>query len=245
MVDAGHGGRHDEVVLAATTQEVFMGPRLLKEIDRLKRRLLTLSGHVEKNVRLAVKAVSAVDRGIAEQVFVADPRVDEMEVDVEEECLKVLALHQPVARDLRYIIAILKINNDLERIGDLAVNIARCVRYLPPHSRVPKSFELETMATTTRKMLSKSLDALVNVDHSLAQEVLEDDDVVDRINSEVYGAFTHEACKAPDKMEALLQYLIVSRSLERIADLATNISEDVIYLMEGAIIRHGDGRGSA
>lgn len=222
-----------------------MEPRILKELDRLKRRLLTLSGHVEKNVRLSVEAVSAVDGEMAERVFAADLKVDEMEVDLEEECLKVLALHQPVARDLRYIIAILKINNDLERIGDLAVNIAKCVRYLPPQARVPKSFELETMATTTRKMLSKSLDALVNVDHALAQEVLEDDDVVDRINSEVYGAFTQEACGAPDKMEALLQYLIVSRNLERIADLATNISEDVIYLMEGSIIRHGDGRGGS
>jgi phosphate transport system protein len=211
---------------------------LQKELGQLEKQLLTLTAVVEESVQKAIKALAGHDRELAQQVIANDDSINRLEVDLEEECLKVLALYQPVASDLRMIVAVLKINNDLERIADQAVNI--CERALAvidsPHLVCP--LELDLMAKKVIDMLEKSLDALVNTDPDLARKVLELDDEVDTIHSQNYKAFKDYVRQNPETVDSVLSYLTVSRHLERVADLATNIAEDVIYLNEGEIVRH-------
>ena len=212
--------------------------RLQREIERLKKQILTLGAVVEERVHMAVQAIDDRDEKLARQVIDGDLQIDEMEVDLEEECLKLLALHQPVAIDLRFIIAVLKINNDLERIGDLAVNIGERALFVSTRERIDIPFDFPTMSKKVKEMLKKSLDALVNMDTSLANEVCEMDDEVDAINRQMYDQVREGICKHPDRLELLTHLLSTSRHLERIGDLATNIAEDVIYMIEGNIVRH-------
>lgn len=215
-------------------------PRHLgREIEKLKRKLLALSAYVEESVQKAVKAIATRDDKLARQVIDADFEIDEMEVDVEEDCLKILALHQPVAVDLRYIIAILKINNDLERIGDLAVNIAERAVFLSRMVKTETPYDFATMSSKVQIMLQKSLDSLVNSDSKLAREVLVSDDEIDEINRQMYKDVMEAIKKDPERVDNLIQMLAVSRNLERIADHTSNIAEDVIYMVDGEIIRHG------
>lgn len=209
-----------------------------REIEKLKRKLLALSAYVEESVQRAVKAIATRDDKLAQRVIETDYEVDEMEVDVEEDCLKILALHQPVAVDLRYIIAVLKINNDLERIGDLAVNIAERAVFLSRMVKTKTPFDFVTMSSKVQLMLQKSLDAIVNSDSKLAREVLVSDDEIDEINRQMYQAVIDAIRDEPDKVDNLIQMLAVSRNLERIADHTSNIAEDVIYMVDGEIIRH-------
>jgi len=213
-------------------------PHLRKELEHLKRRLLTLSGLAEESVRRAVRAVESRDASLAAKVIAADRDIDTMEVDVEEDCLKILALHQPVAIDLRFIIAVLKMNNDLERIGDLAVNIAERAEYLAGKKAAGVPVDLPAMAAKAQKMLRQSLDAVVNMDTKLARAVLAADDEVDQENRDVHELVKREISQDPTKIDELMQLLLVSRHIERIADQATNIAEDAIYMVEGEIVRH-------
>jgi phosphate transport system protein len=210
-----------------------------KAIDELKRLILSLGADVEDSARLAVQSLTQRDSDLAKKVIGADYEIDQREVFVEEECLKILALHQPVANDLRLIIAILKINNDLERIGDLSVNIAERAVYLSTQTRVDLPFDMQDMAQKVRSMLKRSLDALVNRDDELARQVCKDDDAVDDLNREMYVCVEQAIKKDPDNLNSYIQLLSASRYLERMADHATNIAEDVIYLVTGEIIRHG------
>lgn len=212
---------------------------LRREVDRLKRKLLALSAYVEESVQRAVKSVSERDEKLAQRVIETDFEIDEMEVDVEEDCLKILALYQPVAIDLRFIIAVLKINNDLERIGDLAVNIAERAVSLSKQARVDSPFDFQTMAERVQKMLQKALDALVNGDEKLAREVLVSDDEIDEMNRQMYDSIKLGIRQSPENVDTLIQVLAISRNLERIADHTSNIAEDVIYMVDGDIIRHG------
>lgn len=212
---------------------------LRREVDRLKRKLLALSAYVEESVQRAVKAVSERDEKLAQRVIDTDFEIDEMEVDVEEDCLKILALYQPVAIDLRFIIAVLKINNDLERIGDLAVNIAERAVSLSKRDKINSPFDFQTMAERVQKMLQKALDALVNGDANLAREVLVCDDEIDEMNRQMYDSIKMGIRKDPENVDTLIQVLAISRNLERIADHTSNIAEDVIYMVDGDIIRHG------
>jgi phosphate transport system protein len=161
-----------------------------------------------------------------------------MEVELEEECLKVLALNQPVAGDLRFIVSIMKINNDLERVGDLTVNIAERAKFLSTRERPDIPLDFLQMTKKTQAMLRRSLDALMNRNAEAAHEVLLADDEIDAINREMYVKIQEEIHKKPAQMESLIHLLSCSRHLERIADLATNIAEDIIYMIEGAIVRH-------
>ncbi len=215
-----------------------MSIHLQRAITSLKKQLLTLGAHVEENVHLAVKAVENRDTDTAEQVIQNDDIIDQMEVDIEEDGLKMLALYQPVAIDLRFIIVTIKINNDLERIGDLAVNVAERAMFLANWRPLPIYFKFHAMGEITQSMLKRSLDSLVNTDVELARQVCADDDKVDAMNREVYQQVETGARDHPDDLEAFLHALGVSRHLERIADLATNISEDVIYMASGEIVRH-------
>lgn len=209
-----------------------------REIGKLKRSILALAAVVEESVKQAVIALEKRDVGLAQKIIEGDLAVNQKEVELEEECLKILALHQPVAADLRFIVAVLKINNDLERIGDLAANMADRVISLEncPAHEVP--FDLATMADKAELMLEKALDALVNFDIDLANEAIDLDDEVDAMHKESFAKVKTKIKQNPEQIDALISYLSISRYLERIADLATNIAEDVVYLIEGKIVRH-------
>ncbi|HGY11581.1 MAG TPA: phosphate signaling complex protein PhoU, partial [Desulfobacterales bacterium] len=204
-----------------------MPAHLKKEIDNLKKELLTLCGMVEDSFWQAVKSIKNRDVKLAEKVIDSDIEIDQMEVKIEEDCLKILALHQPVAIDLRFIITALKINNDLERIGDLAVNIAERSQFLSAQKPIDMLFDFETMAEKTQAMVKKSLDALVNIDCDLASQVCQADHEIDAINHQMYDQVKSQIKQAPENIETLIHLLSVSRHLERIADHATNIAEDV------------------
>ena len=215
-----------------------MSLHLNREMDKLKAKLLSLSALAEEGVRNAVLALENRDERLAQKVIDADPEIDLAEVDLEEECLKILALHQPVATDLRYIVACLKINNDLERIGDLAVNIAERAQYIATHDRVEIPLDFVTMAEKARAMVKKSLDSFVGMNARMAREVCASDSEVDAMNREAYLQVEDAIREQPEHMDVLVHLLSTTRHLERIADHATNISEDVIYMIEGEIVRH-------
>ncbi len=215
-----------------------MPQHLQREIELLKKRILNLSARVEATVHDATLAIEQRDAVLARKVIDNDFVIDQNEVDVEEDCLKILALHQPVAIDLRFIIAVLKINNDLERIGDLAVNIAERAEFLASQPKPGISFDFFGMAHTAESMLKKSIDALVNLSVGLAREVCASDDTIDAMNREMYLKVQNSILAHPEQIASLIHMLSVSRHLERIADHATNIAEDVIYMIEGEIVRH-------
>ena len=215
-----------------------MESHLQREIDKLKRRLLALSAEVENDVRMAVRAVEDREETLAETVIRREAQVNATEVEVEEECLKILALYQPVAADLRYIIAVLKINQDLERIGDLAVHIAERGLFLCQQPRLDIQFRLGTMADKAQAMLKNVLNAFVNLDEAAARAVCTADSEIDAINLDIFKQVKQAVTQNPALFESLLQIMHIARHLERIADHATNIAEDVIYLIEGRIVRH-------
>jgi len=215
-----------------------MSVHLQRAIENLKKQLLSLCGLVEDQVERAVRALLERDEALAAEVEFADHEIDEREVYVEEECLKVLALYQPVATDLRLVVAALKINNDLERIGDLAVNIAR--KAVCPSHELPSEIPIDIggMWEKTQAMLRDSLDALVRLDTKLAHQVCSRDSEVDRMKHEFRLEIEKRICREPARAPWLLRLMAATRNLERIADCATNIAEDVIYLIEGKIVRH-------
>jgi phosphate transport system protein len=215
-----------------------MPVHLQREIANLKKKILALGSVVEERVRQAVQAVGRRDEAQAQKIIEADTEIDRMEVEIEEECLKVLALYQPVAVDLRFIVSVLKINNDLERIGDLAVNIAERAIFLASQPRQYDPLDIPEISEKVQVMLKKSLDALVNADLDLAREVCAADDEVDDLNRGMHDKVRAEIRGNIDVLQGASQLLDVSRFLERIADQATNIAEDVIYMVEGEIIRH-------
>jgi phosphate transport system protein len=215
-----------------------MSLHLMKEIEKLKKNVLELSAMVEENVQVSVKSVELRDTGLAQKIMDSDLDIDRKEVEVEEECLKILALYQPVAIDLRIIIAFLKINNDLERIGDLAVNIAERTFSLVNCEKANLTFDFSLMAQKSTRMLKKSLDSLVNMDADMAGEVGAADDEVDAMYRKCVSDVIEAIGKFPTQTQLFLQYLSIARHLERIADHAANIAEDVIYMIEGKIIRH-------
>ena len=211
---------------------------LQRELESLKKGILSLGAMVEERVRNVIKALESRDAEIAEKIVHSDWEVDEFEVEIEEECLKILALHQPVAIDLRFISAVIKINNDLERIGDEAVNIAERVAYISKRPPVTVLVNYSLMAENTEAMLKDSLDALVNLDADLANKVRLADDEVDDIHVENYDKVKTAIKVQPEQVGYLINFLQISRHLERIADHATNIAEEVIYMVEGVIHRH-------
>jgi phosphate transport system protein len=215
-----------------------MRVHLQRDIAKLKRQILALSAEVENDVRTAVRAVEDRNAALARQVIERESQINAMEVEVEEDCLKILALHQPVAGDLRYIIAVLKINQDLERIGDLAVHIAERGVFLCDQSPVNLPFRLGEMADKVQLMLNNVLDAFVNMNDVGAHEVCASDSAIDDINRDIYQQVKKAVSQNPSAFEPLLQILHIARHLERIADHATNIAEDLIYMIKGRIVRH-------
>ncbi len=215
-----------------------MSLHMQREMEKLKKKLLYLGSLVEDNLKAAIRSVANRDNLLASQVIQKDKLVDEMEVEVEEDCLKVLALYQPVAGDLRFIVAVLKINNDLERIGDQAANIATKVKSLGPGANANIPFNFDEMYENVQMMLRQSLDSLINMDTSVARAVCRNDDKVDEMKKVVREQVMAEISVHPDYAVVLMANLGVARNLERVADLATNIAEDVIYMTVGNIVRH-------
>lgn len=216
---------------------------LHRELDRLEVSLRALSDKVIAVTKEAIAAVRDRDSLAAETIIAGDDMVDRMEVDFEEDCLKVLALYQPVAVDLRFVIAMLKMNNDLERIADLAVGLARHAKALAePPTPVIIPFDYDTMAARAEAMLEDAVEALFSRDVVLAEKVRGADDLVDTINREMYDRVAHEIRNDPERVDSLMHGIGISRCLERIADQSTNVAEDVIYFVEGRIVRHGASR---
>jgi phosphate transport system protein len=220
-----------------------MSVHFLRQIDKLKRQILTLGELVQDAVDDAIVAVSNRDPELAAKVLRAEEQIDDMEVDVEEECLHTLALHQPVAFDLRYVVSVLKINSDLERVSDLAKNIAQQAILLSKEERlVEMPFDLPHMARLVKAMLRDALKAMVNVDMVLAQKVIDADDAVDDMHEAVYDIIFTKLREMPQFTEQLIHLMSISRQLERIADHAVNIAEDVLYTSGGEIVRHRKNR---
>ena len=215
-----------------------MSIHLQKDLEHLDKELLILSSMVEDATNKAIMAL--VDRrlDLARQVMREDDRINTREVLIEEECLKMLALHQPVAADLRFIVAVLKVNNDLERMGDLAVNIAERAAYLATREPLQVSLDFPKMAEGVREMVRESLDALTNMNPRLARHVLTMDDEIDEANRGMFDILQDLMHRDPSTIERAVHLLSASRHLERIADLATNIAQDVVYIAEGRMIRH-------
>ena len=209
-----------------------------RQIDQLKERILHVGTLVEEAISKSITALINRDASLAQRVMASDEEIDRMEVEVEEECLKILALYQPVAADLRFVVAVLKINNDLERMGDLAKNIAKRVSQLAAGRPCPLPPEIRMMAMQTQEMVKQSLDAVVNADPALARQVREEDDAVDAARQKIRRRVMQTLQEGTDDVESLLRMNSVSKHIERIADMATNVAEDVIYMVEGEIVRH-------
>ncbi len=213
-----------------------------RELDRLRKRLLEIGSMVEEAVDRSIRALLDRDQALARETITGDTRIDRAEVEVEEDCLKLLALYQPVAGDLRLVASVLKINNDLERMGDLAVNIAERVEVLAGLDMVAGvSEDLELLARKSRDALRRSLDSFTRQDTALAREICSRDDEVDDLNRKIIERLKDVMRNDREHVDAALQLFSISRHLERIADHATNIAEDVVYLVEGQIVRHPHG----
>jgi phosphate transport system protein len=215
-----------------------MPKHLQRQIEQLKQKILFVGSMVEGAIANAVAALVHRDEAIARKVLEEDAEIDRMEVDVEEDCLKILALYQPVAVDLRFVVAVLKINNDLERMGDLAKNIAKRVLFLSRVDRVDVPVDFRGMAIRAQDMVKRSLDALVGADSSLAHRVRQDDDELDNMRRAIHEKIRAAIRARPDQTETLMKLYSVAKHLERLGDMATNVAEDVIYMVEGDIVRH-------
>lgn len=213
---------------------------LQKEIDGLKRNLFHLSAMIEENLKLSIQAVFEGDPQLGARVHDQDLKIDQLEVEVEEECLKILALHQPVAIDLRFLIAALKMNNDLERIGDLAVNIAGGRACIAGEAMPPELGQrLQELGERAQAMLRRALEALMDMNSKSARAVLSDDDEVDALYLEFSRSIKALLAEDTTRINALISWLMAAKSIERVADHATNIAEDTIYTVDGEIVRHG------
>src|SRR5215831_9012326 len=215
-----------------------MPKHLERDLDNLQKDLLALAASVEEAIHKAIRALQTRDVGLAGEVIDGDNDIDEEENHVEEECLKVLALHQPVAVDLRRVASVLLINTDLERMADLAEDIAERALALARWPAIPVPADLQRMTDLASSMVRQALDAFVNLDPKLARLVCRLDDEVDRYNKSIIDELIRLMQRSPEMVEPGLSLFSATRHLERIADHATNIAEDVIYLVEGAIVRH-------
>ena len=215
-----------------------MNSHLRNDLERLKTQIVKVAISVEENVRKSAKALRELSIPLSKEVVDGDFAIDKMEVETEEECLKILALHQPVASDLRFVITVLKINNELEHIGDMAANIAKRITFIKNERKADIPFDLDKMTSRTIYMLKTSLDAFLAQDEFMAIGVCRDDEIIDEENRNCYGRVKDIIRTSPDCAMAEINYLLVSKSLERIADLCTNIAEDIIYMKHSIIVRH-------
>ena len=218
-----------------------MSLHLQRDLEALKKEVLQLGNLVESAINTAILSLNNREADLADKVMQYEEEINNKEVYIEEECLKILALHQPVAVDLRFIVVVLKVNNDLERMGDFAKNIAKRAIFLAAKPPVPvfEEFTAE-LPVMVRSMVRKSLDALVTLDVELARSVIDMDDRVDELNIRMYAEVHRIINEDASKSEVAINMLSTSRYMERIADLSTNIAEDVMFMVEGRVVRHID-----
>ncbi len=213
-------------------------PHFQGALEALQGRLLEMGGLAEERVRTAVQGLVSRDPELIEATLVGDEPINERHLDVDNRCFTFLALHQPMAKDLRTIIASVKINTDLERVGDLAVNIAEAARRYMTHPPVKQLLGIPRMGEIAQQMLRDALDAFVNRDSRLAQRVLEQDDRLDALKTQIFRELLSHMSGNPATVEPALDLILISRHLERIGDHATNIAEDVIFMVEALDVRH-------
>lgn len=209
-----------------------------RDILGLRDKIIELSESVAEMIEKSISMIQNYDRILVNEIYEAEVRVNELEVDVEQQCLKILSLHQPVAEDLRFLIVVLKVNNDLERMGDQVVNIAERIEFIAGKQRVVADLNLTIMAELCARMLNEAIVALTQRDPERATEVLVMDDELDSLHAATYRQLTSVMHARPDSITPALSLLTISSNLERIGDLATNIAEEIIFMEDGEIIRH-------
>jgi phosphate transport system protein len=213
-------------------------PHFQEQLEMLKERLLVMGGLAEERVRAVVEALVDRDVDMVDQVQMGDEPINKLHIEIDNRCFKMLALHQPMAADLRAIVAGVKINTDLERVGDLAVNIAEAVRRYLLHPPVKQLIDIPRMADIAQRMLRDALDSFVRRDVTLAETVLNEDDKLDALKTQVFRELLTHMLQDPGTIEPGLDLILISRHLERIGDHATNIAEDVIFMVSARDVRH-------
>jgi phosphate transport system protein len=213
-------------------------PHFQEELEQLKARLLEMGGLAEDRVRSAIRALVDRDPDLVDQVLAGDQPINQLHIEIDSRCFKMLALHQPMAVDLRAIVSGVKINTDLERVGDLAINIAEAGRRYLRHAPVKELIDIPRMADIAQRMLRDALDAYVKRDLTLARHVLNEDDELDSLKTQVFRDLLNFMLQDPHTIEPALDLILVSRHLERIGDHATNIAEDVIFMVSARDVRH-------
>lgn len=209
-----------------------------EELEHLKARLLEMGGLAEEQVRLAIQGLVERDHALIDRALGGDEPLNALHIEIDNRAFTLLALHQPMAADLRTIVAAVKINTDLERVGDLAVNIAEAARRYTLHPPVKKLIDIPRMAAVAQTMLREALDAFVRRDTSLAQHVLDEDDTLDDLKTQIFRELLTYMLQDPSTIEPALDLILVSRHLERIGDHATNVAEDVIFIVSARDVRH-------
>jgi phosphate transport system protein len=212
--------------------------RLTEETSKLKKMLFEMASSVEEMIAKSIKALEENNMILAEDVIKSDEKVNEMEIEIDNQCIRILALHHPEAEDLRTVTMIMKINNDLERIGDHAVNIAEMALYLADKPPVKPLIDIPKMAEKAIEMLQESLDSFVNKDAELAVQVCKKDDEVDALEPQIVRELVTYMISDPQTIDRALTLILIARGLERVADLATNIAEDAYYMASGKILKH-------
>ena len=213
-------------------------PHFQEELEQLKARLLEMGGLAEDRVRIAVRALVERKSALVDEVLAGDQPINQLHIEIDSRCVKLLALHQPMAVDLRFILSAVKINTDLERVGDLAINIAEAARRYLVHPPVKELIDIPRMADLAQGMLRDALDAFVRRDTDLAHHVLDQDDTLDALKTQVFRELLTYMLQDPHTIEPSIDLILVSRHLERIGDHATNIAEDVIFMVSARDVRH-------
>jgi len=209
-----------------------------QDLQALKEEILEMGGRAEAIIQKSVEALKRRDRRLAEEVFTDDRAIDRLEIDVDERCVSLLALRQPMAVDLRFITAALKIGNDLERVGDHAVNIAQSAQRLADEPPLKPLVDIPRMAELAASMLREALDAFVRRDGATARTLVRRDDEVDNLNRQVFRELLTYMIEDPHTITRAMELILVARNLERVADLATNVAEEVVFITEARIIKH-------
>ena len=209
-----------------------------EELQKVKKSLLEMASLVDESITKALEALKNRDLKMASEVKEIDHRIDRFEIAIEDQCVELIARHQPVGTDLRFLIGVIKMNNDMERMGDHAVNIAGSVAFLIEQPRIKPVSNIWSMVVEVKKMLNDSVKSFMNNDAEMAQQVCERDNVVDEMRDETMRILLTYMLEQPDKIGSAIPLLLVAKNLERIADLATNICEDVIYIAQARVIKH-------
>ena len=209
-----------------------------EELNELKTRLLLMGGRAEAIVHKSIDALRRRDAALAEEIFADDRVIDQLEVEIDERCIRLLALRQPVGQDLRFVTSALKIVNDLERVGDHAVNIAQSALKLSREPELKPLVDIPRMSAIATRMLTEALDAFVRNDAAAARVILTEDDEVDQLKAQLFRELLSYMMEKPETISRALELILVSRNLERVADLATNVAEEVVFIAEARVVKH-------